>query len=258
MSVVTSVLLLTVSMTASATTIDLTSAGASGTLDGNPGGIATFLQGATLSGTGVFPAFVQIAGNNLIHDAYNTTVNNVNDNGASSVFNHEIRLSDIPIFTLGGVSYYSFFLDINESDTATDRYLSLDKLTVLTSTTANQSTEELPTAIGTITRWDMGAGDNIILNYSLEPGSGRADMEFLVRVSDFAGALPTDFVYLYSRFGALGVDPAGLPPGNYNNSDGFEEWSLGRSNTVVPEPNALVLLGTGLIALAARRRFSGK
>jgi PEP-CTERM motif len=246
---------------AEATTLNLLTAGTTGTLVGAPGGTAVFIQGATLSGSGVFPAFVQVTGNDPIHDAYNTTVNNVGDNGASDIFNHEVALSSVPIFTQGGVSYYSFFLDINEANNAIDKYLSLDLLTVTTSPTANQSSTPLPT--GT-TRWSMAATDNIVLNFDLESGSGRADMEFLVPLSAFAGALPTDFVYLYSSFGALGINPSGLPAGNYGNSGGtFEEWALGRSGgsvPSVPEPNSLLLLGTGLVtvALAARRKFAAK
>jgi hypothetical protein len=258
MAVVAAIVLFN-TLPAQATTLDLTVAGTSGPLTGTVGGTAQFIQGAQLSGTGVFPAFVQITGNDPIHDAYNTTVNNTNDNGSSATFNHEIRIMDLPVFVFNGIAYYSFFLDINENNNAAlDQYLSLDKLTVITSTTPNQSSEPLPTGI---TRWNMSAADVILLNFNLEPGSGRADMEFLVPVSAFVGALPTDFVYLYSQFGALGeTDPAGSGPfGNYAASDGFEEWSLGQGegSVLLPEPNSLVLLGSALagIALAARKKF---
>jgi PEP-CTERM motif-containing protein len=246
---------------AEATTINLTTAGSSGTLAGTTGGTAIFNQGAQLSGTGRFPAFVQVTSNNAVAAAYNTTVNSVNDNGSSDEFNHEVLFSSLQVLNLGGTNYYSFFLDINESNNATDKYLSLDKLTIITSPTANQSSTPLPS--GT-TRWNMSASDVIALNFDLEPGSGRADMEFLVLASAFAGTLPGDTVYLYSSFGALGVNPSGLPAGNYGTSDGFEEWAKGRSNAgpppTIPEPTTLVLLGTGLmgLGLAARRKFSGK
>jgi len=224
--------------------LNLTIAGSGGEING-----ATFIQGATLSGTGVFPAFVQIDGSGpgSVKEGYNTTVNNISNNGSSNTFNHEIRVSDLPILSVGGTSYYSFFLDINESNNASDKYLSLDELQVITSTTANQSSEPLPA--GT-TRYNMnspGPGNGILLNFDLEPGSGRADMEFLVPVANFAGALATDFVYLYSKFGVLGVlgagNPHGAPVGNYGTSDGFEEWALGRAGFIaaIPEPSSVIL-----------------
>jgi hypothetical protein len=259
---------------AQAATIDLTTAGSSGTSDG-----ATFIQGGTLSGTGVFPAFVQIGGNDPIHDAYNTTVNNVLDNGSSSTFNHEIQVSDLSIYYVGNVPYYSFFLDINESNGTggqgvdADKYLSLDALSIFTGTTANLSTTDVtdPSPLGTL-RYNMVTATDVFLDYNLNTGSGKADMVLLVPLTNFAGALQTDFVYLYSMFGSFGTgDPAGTAPfGNYGASDGFEEWALGPTSpcsttcTVtpttagLPEPTLLTLLGAGLVAASRRLRQRNK
>jgi hypothetical protein len=71
---------------AEASTLDLTTAGTSGYL-----GTAYFSEGGAISGTGVFPAFVRIGPNNTTTAAYNTTINNVLDNGASNIFNHQIQ-----------------------------------------------------------------------------------------------------------------------------------------------------------------------
>jgi hypothetical protein len=234
------------------TTVNLLTVGTSGTLNG-----AQYVQGNGGSGTGVFPAFMQVTSNGTSTEAYNTTVNNTDDNGSSDQFNHEIQVSQLPIINVGGINYYAFLLDINENNNATDRYLSLDNVKIITSTTPNQSSEPLPT--GT-TRYDMDAGGNntVVLDYTLNPGSGQYDMELRVPVSAFAGALPSDYVYLYSAFGGLGVNPAGLPAGDYGTSDGFEEWSLNPNTTVITVPDGgatAILLGLGLIGFGAGRRF---
>jgi hypothetical protein len=258
---------------ANAETLDLQHIGASGDLVGAVGGTALFEQGKTGSGTGIFPAFVQIAGNDPVHDAYNTTVNNVLDNGASSTFNHEIQLQDVATVTRSGVSYYLFVLDVNESNNSSDRYLSLDELAVVTSTTPNQSDETPepfnPDDLGDL-RWQMADGDRILLDFDLEPGSGFGDMRFLVPTSAFEADDQDKFVYLYSLFGAAGTTCAGLTGpvtgyvgatgcvagANYGTSDGFEEWAYNLTpGTIIPDGGStLGLLGLAMLGVGYLRR----
>jgi hypothetical protein len=245
--------------------LNLQTSGSNGTIGG-----AIFSQGAQLSGTGVFPAFVQVAGGGspTVHAAYNTTVNNVLDNGSSSTFNHQILYSQLVTVSVNGQNYFEFFLDINESNNASDKYLSLDELRVFSGAVAiNQSTTDVdgvaPFPLGTL-RYDMdagSAGNGILLNYDLETGSGRADMVFLVPT--WTGNA-TDAVYLYSKFGVLGTGTptcnhtggvtggasgCGVAGGNYGASDGFEEWALGTGGSVIPEPSTYALYALGATML---------
>ena len=110
---------LSIGSTATATTLNLTTAGRSGPLTERSSFRAQPTQDRG------FPAFVQITGNAAIHHAYNTT-GNVLDNGSSNSFNHQITLSELATVVLENKSYYAFVLDINEPNNATDMYLSLD------------------------------------------------------------------------------------------------------------------------------------
>ena len=132
--------------------------------------------------------------------------------------------------------------------------------------------------------WDMdgfGQDVSIGLNYNLNHGSGKG-IDLTVRIPDavFQAAILANpnlidnpYVYLYSSFGATGLlssdktnncnqytgngpppvgCPAGiLPPGDYGQSAGFEEWSTLKG---VPEPMSVALLLIGLAAIGFVRR----
>jgi hypothetical protein len=239
-------LALFLALPAQALVLDLTTAGASGTING-----ATFTQipGFT-AGTGLIDSFVRVQQNGG-EDGFNASVRPVMTNvNTDPNFTRDIRLSALPIVN----GAYQVLLDINQ--TAAEPFLSLDALRVFTRpsllgalTTAAQLTD-LTQAIGIQQRYTLdiigGADNTVKLDYSLNPGSGRGDMILSLPTSLFSGSSPTDFVYIYSRFGDT-----------FAANDGFEEWSV-REATPVATPDqgsTLILLGLGLATCAFFRRL---
>lgn len=226
---------------AHALTLDLTSVDAFGTING-----AYFQQtGQQPTGTGYIDSFVEIIDNADIVEAYNTTVNDVLDNGSSDEFNHELLVSELPVVAIDHGLYYQFLLDIDQ--TGADPYISLDEIQIFVSDTPNQSVDTFSGDLldladaSRVYQLDAGGDNWIWLDYSLNSGSGSGDMFMYVPTSVITGG---DYVYLYSRFGE-----------NYEANDGFEEWAIiaGQDN-IIPEPATMVLMVTGLAGIFCFRR----
>jgi hypothetical protein len=212
------------------------------------------------TGTGYIDSFLRLQHNGT-EEGYNTSARPFQyDQKEPIQYTHDIQLKDVPVVTIDGVEYREFYLDINEADSAGKELISLDELRIYLSPTGNLSgyntnSEKLSrlTAI-----YDMDGGlpkgeDNyIVLNYSLNSGSGSGDMVAYIPNSLFTGS-SEQFVYLYSKFGMQ----SGMEADDGSDA-GFEEWWLKGTSTEdpvtpVPEPATVLLFGTAL-ALGLRRR----
>jgi MYXO-CTERM domain-containing protein len=228
--------------------IDLSAQGATGVVGGAGG---AFIEQFTLSssaGSGVINSFLRIQTNNSTESGYNTTgAFEFNTSTAAA-----LQLQNIPLVAINNGNYYEFFLDTNQSNGGNGVFLSLDTLQIFTASTSNQ-TGYSTTAIGSALKiFDIGP-DTAKLDDEWGSGSGKGDYLVYIPQAAFANALPTDFVYLYSAFGAT-----------FANTSGFEEWYTSGSSTVsigggpvvgaTPEPASWLLGATGIVLLAARRR----
>ena len=258
-------LLIVVTSPAQGFEYDLTTAGSTAT----DAGVIFNQINPQATGTGLIDSFVQIGqpgGSLTATQAYNTTVNNVINNGASDQFNHALLLSSVPTVTIGSTVYREFVLDINE--TGAHPLLSISDIQVFLTNTGNQSVTDTNgngqlqlKDSKLIYRLDAGGDDSIKMNYSLNHGSGSGDMTMLIPNSLFTAGF--NQVVLYSSFGKpIAQD------------DGFEEWFVcvnkstgaaqactgstsgtnvsGSLSQSVPEPASMLLFGMGLVFVGRR------
>ena len=192
-------------------------------------------------GSGVIDAFVGIQGHSGgAQHGYNTD-GALEFDTLSGGHTHALLLSDIPVVTLGGISYREFLLDINQS--VNHSILSLDEVifyqaatATLTGYSPDSARNSTNPAFG-VPIYDLDAGgDNYVkLDDQWGAGSGKGDMLLFVPNSVFgAGA----YVYLYSMCGDT-----------IDGSDGFEEWAVGLGGPIIPEPATIALLLLGGLLL---------
>jgi len=170
------------------------------------------------TGTGLIQPFLRVQANPA-EQGYNTSGGTVFDDKGGP-WTHDLQVSDLKLVQIGRISYYEFLLDINEPG-GSKSLVTLDRLEFYTSDIPSQTTTDV-SSLG-ILRWSLDFREDsyILLDASRNHGSGSGDMYAYIPASNFAGALPTDYVYMYCRFG----DQTGA-----FNEGGFEEWAIGHND----------------------------
>ncbi len=194
-----------------AAALDLTTAAAAGEIN-----TALFRQvDAQPTGTGVISSFVRVQGSG-VERGYNTDRRPLEFNENSSPrFTRSLRLDEVPVSLVGGVAYRQFLLDINQ--TAASPLLSLDELKIFLGDRGDLTGYAAGKLAGLDAVYNMDAGEDhaVLMNYSLNHGSGSGDVAVLVPDALFAAPGDNPYVYLYSSFGKTAAANAG-----------FEEWAV--------------------------------
>jgi len=193
--------------------VDLTTLGSSGEING-----ALFQQSnAQPTGTGLINSFVRLQGSG-VERGYNTDARPLQFNENSSPkFTRSLRLADVPVVIVNGVAYREFLLDINQKASAP--LLSLDELKIFLGDRGNLSGYDANSGklanLDAAYNLDAGGNHSVLMNYSLNNGSGSGDVSVLIPDRFFAASSSNPYIYLYSSFGQ---DAAA--------NSGFEEWAV--------------------------------
>ena len=232
------------------------------------------------AGTGVFQPFLSYQRKGT-EEGINTSLlgngQGVLDDKRVPQWTHDLHLGDLGTITRGGVSYYAFELDANETGVGNpNRLLSIDDIRIYTSASSpftslttdsavQGALDGTPNTLGDL-RYAQnrvsGTTDNWVLidasrrTEGSTSGSGSSDMLVLVPTALFPNQAQNRdlFVTFYTKNGVHDSS------GDDGSDAGFEEWRALTGPTAVPDGGStLLLLGSALIPLGllrARRESS--
>ena len=231
----------------STATVDLTTVGSRGEING-----AIFQQGTTQqAGSGAIHSFVRIHNQARVgqEQGYNTDARPVQYNeNPNPTLTHSLRLSEIPVVSIGGVNYRVFFLvDQNGSRPL----VSLDQLRIYEGDTGNLTGYDptTHTLAGHTALYDLDAGGDhwVELSNRLTRG-GSSTMVLYVPDSDFLAAATSSnpYVYVFSRFGD-----------NIATRGGFEEWGERQMTGAAPASLSGFVTQSGAPAAGALMTLTG-
>ncbi len=228
-------------------TVDLTTVGASGSING-----ALFEQydGPHGAGTGHLRTFLVLQQRcwSGREEAYNTDASPLPLDAKEPAHTNALLLSDVPIVQRNGTSYREFVLDIHEWGCRDDRYLSLDQLMIARGDIPDPTGPVSSVFANAIYKMNDNGSENWIkLDGNLSSGGGQADMLALIPNTVFDNSSGR-YVYLYSQFGVN--CPANATP---------EEWSvrMGCGQPTIPAPAGILLagLGAGFVGVLRRAKW---
>lgn len=242
--------MLTIASLAQATVVDLVN-NDQGTITNQYGtAIFQFTQPQP-TGTGVIQPFLRVQASPT-EQGYNTSGGTPFDDKGGP-WTHDIQFSDLQstAVTVNGTLYFKILVDLNEPNGAKST-INLENIQFYTSPNGSQTTTNL-SSLGTLRySMDTAGGDNTVaFDAGRNHGSGSGDAFLYIPATAFAGTNANDFVYMYVNFGSADVTTAG----------GFEEFTLVRNLTPVPEMSALfpiigLLVAVGSTRILRRRRMA--
>ncbi len=240
-------------MSAYASSIVIDSVGDSGTITSTIGALDALLFGfnPTIQGVGNSKVFLTVdkAGS---ESGYNTDGAVEFDTTASGTTS--LKLSDIPLLTVGGTGYYEFAFAVNQ--TGNSGFLSLNQIQLFQASSGNLT--GYPFSGSATPRFDWASNGTTGQVLDFISGVSNTEMLMLVPAAAFGAG---EYVYLYMNAGAPFVanggsekwvvfDDAICPPGM--------NCTPGPGPDPVPEPSTLLLLctGVGLVGVARRKSIA--